>query len=120
MPDHQPMARQIIENITDDIDGSADAQAVEFSYAGTDYSVDLGKKNRAALEKALKPYIQAGTKLSKRATRGNSRGNTRRRGSGSNGTDLAAVRAWAAENGYQVSNRGRVPGAVLEAYQAAQ
>jgi nucleoid-associated protein Lsr2 len=113
------MARQIIENITDDIDGSADAQPVKFSYAGTDYTLDLGKKNRAALEKALKPYIQAGTKVSKRATGSKTRGNTRRR-SGSNGTDLAAVRAWAAENGYQVSNRGRIPGAVLEAYQAAQ
>ena len=119
MPDDQPMAREIIENITDDIDGSADAHAVEFSYAGTDYTLDLGKKNRAALEKALKPYLQAATKVSKRVPRGNTRGNTRRR-SGSNGTDLAAVRAWAGENGYEVSNRGRIPGAVLEAYQAAQ
>ena len=113
------MARQIIENITDDIDGSADAQAVEFSYAGTDYTLDLGKKNRAALEKALKPYIQAGTKVSKRTTRRNTRANTRRR-SGSNGTDVAAVRAWAHENGYEVSTRGRIPGALLEAYQAAE
>lgn len=114
------MARQIIESITDDIDGSADAQPVQFSYAGTDYTLDLGKKNRAALEKALKPYIQAGTKVSKRAPRGTARGNTRRRRSGSKDTDLGAVRAWASENGYQVSNRGRIPGAVLEAYQAAR
>ena len=120
MPDDQLMARQIIENITDDIDGSADAQAVEFSYAGTDYTLDLGKKNRAALEKALKPYIQAGTKVSKRGPRGTARGNTRRRRSGSKDTDLGAVRAWAAENGFEVSTRGRIPGAVLEAYQAAQ
>ena len=120
MQDHESMARQIIENITDDIDGSADAQAVEFGYAGIDYIVDLGKKNRVALEKALKPYIQAGTKVSKRASRGNTRGNTRRRRSGSNGTDVAAVRAWAHENGYEVSTRGRIPGALLEAYQAAE
>ena len=120
MPDDQPMARQIIENITDDIDGSADAQAVEFSYGGTDYTLDLGKKNRAALEKALKPYIQASTKVSKRVSRGTARGKTRRRRSGSSGPDLAAVRAWAAENGYQVSSRGRISGAVLEAYQTAQ
>lgn len=119
MADDQPMAREIIENITDDIDGSTDAQPVEFSYAGIDYTLDLGKKNRAALEKALKPYIQAGTKVSKRAPRGNTRGSTRRRRPGSNGTNLAAVRAWANENGYEVSNRGRIPGAVLEAYQTA-
>ena len=116
MRNDQTMARQIIENITDDIDGSADAQAIQFSYAGTEYTIDLAKKNRAALEKALKPYIEAGTKVSKRATRATSRA----RRSGSNGTDLAAVRAWAAENGYELSSRGRIPRAVLEAYEAAQ
>jgi hypothetical protein len=30
--------------------------------------------------------------------------------------DLAAVRTWARENGFQVSDRGRVSNAVLEAY----
>jgi hypothetical protein len=116
MQNDQSMARHIIENITDDIDGSGDAQAVHFSYAGTDYTIDLGKKNRNALEKALKPYLEAGTKLSKRATRSGSRG----RRPGSNGTDLAAVRSWAAQNGYELSSRGRIPRAVLEAYEAAQ
>jgi hypothetical protein len=57
MPDGHLMARQIIESITDDIDGSADARAVEFSYAGFDYTLDLGHKNRAALDKALKRYL---------------------------------------------------------------
>lgn len=33
--------------------------------------------------------------------------------------DNATVRAWAAENGYEVSTRGKVPAAVLEAYRAA-
>jgi len=31
-------------------------------------------------------------------------------------TDLAAVRSWARANGYQVSDRGRMPSAVLTAY----
>ncbi|WP_424954950.1 Lsr2 family DNA-binding protein [Geodermatophilus obscurus] len=29
------------------------------------------------------------------------------------------MRAWAAAKGYEVSNRGRIPAAVVEAYQAA-
>ena len=41
---------------------------------------------------------------------------TRRR---SGQTDYGPVRAWAKENGYSVSERGRVPAAVLEAYEAA-
>lgn len=32
-------------------------------------------------------------------------------------TDLAAVRSWARDNGYQVSDRGRVSNAVLAEYQ---
>lgn len=35
------------------------------------------------------------------------------------GPDPAAVRAWAEENGYEVSPRGRVPADVLAAYEAA-
>ena len=34
-------------------------------------------------------------------------------------TDLATVRAWAGENGFEVSSRGRIPRKVVEAYQTA-
>jgi hypothetical protein len=33
--------------------------------------------------------------------------------------DNSAVRAWARENGYSISDRGRVPAEVIEAYSAA-
>ncbi|MBQ9918656.1 MAG: Lsr2 family protein, partial [Microbacterium sp.] len=33
--------------------------------------------------------------------------------------DLAAVREWARANGHTVSDRGRIPASVLEAYGAA-
>jgi hypothetical protein len=33
--------------------------------------------------------------------------------------DLGAIRAWARDNGHQVSERGRIPGAILAAYDAA-
>ncbi|RZS82988.1 Lsr2 protein [Motilibacter rhizosphaerae] len=36
------------------------------------------------------------------------------------GIDSSAVRSWARENGYQVSDRGRISGEVIAAYQAAQ
>jgi amphi-Trp domain-containing protein len=39
--------------------------------------------------------------------------------SASNGIDTAAVRAWAAANGLEVSPRGRIKDEVLEAYRAA-
>jgi hypothetical protein len=33
--------------------------------------------------------------------------------------ETAAIRGWARENGHQVSDRGRIPKSVIEAYQAA-
>jgi hypothetical protein len=52
--------------------------------------------------------------------RGSRRGSTRKpkRAAGrSTTTDLPAVRSWGRANGYQVSDRGRVSTAVLQAYQ---
>ena len=60
----------------------------------------------------LDTYIAAGRKV----------GGTRRRRRGSSpvaDVDPKAVRAWAAAKGYEVSNRGRIPAAVVEAYRAA-
>jgi hypothetical protein len=34
--------------------------------------------------------------------------------------DTAAVRSWARDNGYQVSDRGRISSQIIDAYLAAQ
>jgi hypothetical protein len=116
--DDSAMARTTITQITDDIDGSKDAEEVAFSFMGTDYTIDLAKKNRAAFEKAMKPYIDAGTRLSRRARPGSSSKKSSTKAS--NGADVKAVRAWAVDHGYEISARGRVPKAVVEAYKNAQ
>jgi hypothetical protein len=112
------MARTTITQITDDIDGSKDAEEVAFSFMGTDYTIDLAKKNRAAFEKAMKPYIDAGTRVSRRARPGSRPKKSATKTS--NAADVKGVRAWAIENGYEISTRGRVPRAVVEAYKNAQ
>jgi Lsr2 len=105
--------------VTDDIDGSANASEVSFSYRGTNYTIDLGKKNLTAFDKAMKPYIDAATKVPARGraasvpTRG-------RRGAPASRGDARAIRVWAAENGHSVPARGRIPAAVREAYEAAR
>ena len=110
---HACMARTVTTHITDDIDGTKDAEEVRFGYLGAEYTIDLSKKNRTALEKALQPYLDAGTKVqpSGRQRRTSSRSTTRR--------DLQAVREWAKVQGIDISDRGRVSGAVLEQYDAA-
>lgn len=116
------MARQTTVTVTDDLDGSANAKEVTFGWDGAWWSIDLSAKNRASLEKALKPYLAKATKQSARGARsGGARrtGSSPRSRSGSSGRDLAAVRAWAKSNGHDVSDRGRISAAVQQAYDAA-
>jgi hypothetical protein len=116
------MAKTVVT--TDDVDGSAHAETVEFSFDGTSYTIDLAKKNRAAFEKALKPWIDAAQKTSSGRGRGRraatapaSRGRGRRSRPAS--VDLAAVRAWAADNDHEVAARGRIAQSVIDAYNVA-
>ena len=99
--------------ISDDLDGSADAEPVSFGLDGMSYEVDLGAKNRAKLEKALAEFIEAGRRLPTRAGR--------RRPSRASGpsVDNAAIRAWARSAGLQVSERGRISADVIRQYEAA-
>ena len=112
------MAKTVVT--TDDLDGSAGAETVAFSFAGASYEIDLTKKNAAAMQKALKPYLDVARTVSGRSGgRRAAGGGTRGRGT-SKPTDLRAIRAWASENGYEVSTRGRIAAEIVEAYHAAQ
>lgn len=110
------MAKKQVVTITDDINGYEGARTVTFAYAGRTYEIDLGDKNRAKLEKALQPFINAARKVN--APRPQRRPATRA-ATASSGPDRAAVRAWAAEHGFEVSHRGRLPQKVVEAYHQA-
>jgi hypothetical protein len=102
--------------MTDDLDGSPDAETVLFGFAGVSYEIDLGQKNRAKLEKVLDPYIKAG----RRMPRGGG-GSGRRRGAERSGgsVDRAAVRAWAKSVGIDVSERGRISTEIMRQYDEA-
>ncbi|KGN39947.1 histone-like nucleoid-structuring protein Lsr2 [Knoellia aerolata] len=111
------MAKQTTVTITDDLDGSNNAKEVSFSLDGRTWVIDLSPKNRAALEKALKPYIVKATE------QGTSQGRAKTARSASRRkprTDHGAVREWARKNGHPVSDRGRISAEVLKAYDAAQ
>jgi hypothetical protein len=105
------MAKKQIVTITDDIDGRSPAEPVTFAFAGRSYEIDLGEKNRAKLEKALAPFIDAARKAGAPARTTPGRASSRE--------DSGAVRAWATENGLEVSARGRISRSVRDAYAAA-
>jgi hypothetical protein len=102
------MAKTVSVVVSDDIDGSPNAEPVTFGLDGVTYEIDLGKKNRTRLERDFAPYIEAGRRISRvRAARP-----TAQR------VDRAAVRVWANEHGLKVSERGRISAAVMEQYEA--
>lgn len=113
------MAKQTrtITTFTDDLDGAVIEDGaggtVRFGLDGREWEIDLSDGNRKALEKALKPYIEAGRSRSSRRSSGGTR-------STANKEELAALRSWAKENGYEVADRGRVSGEIRDAYAAAQ
>ncbi len=53
------MAKQTVIHMTDDLDGTEATQAVDFSYRGKTYSIDLNDSNASDLDDALAPYIAA-------------------------------------------------------------
>ncbi|MGV9193606.1 histone-like nucleoid-structuring protein Lsr2 [Microbacterium sp. MC2] len=116
------MARRIVHQLVDDLDGTVlevgEGETVLFSLDGTAYEIDLTDSNAAALREALAPYVAAARAVSARSA-APSTGGRRRQQKRAGQRDYAPIRAWAVENGYTVSERGRVPAAVLEAYDAA-
>lgn len=99
--------------MTDDLDGSDDAETISFGFGGVVYEIDLGQKNRAKLEKALAPFIEAGRRVP--------RGGRRRAADRSSGAsvDRGAIRAWAKSVGIKVPERGRISADIMRQYDAA-
>lgn len=117
------MARQVITTLIDDLDGKPADRTVEFSLDGTSYTIDLSDTNAGKLRKALDPFINAGTRVgrggSARAS-GRAAGQSGSgRGAGGDRDQNKAIREWASQNGYQVSERGRIPQNVTDAYRAS-
>jgi hypothetical protein len=111
------MAKQLITLLTDDIDGSEADRTVEFGLDGVTYTIDLSDKNAGKLRKALDPYLAAASRVGRSAA--NSRiapRSTVPAPSRANRDQNQAIREWAGKNGYEVSERGRIPSSIVEAF----
>ncbi|MGY1552125.1 histone-like nucleoid-structuring protein Lsr2 [Microbacterium sp. A588] len=111
------MARRIVHQLVDDIDGTVlgigEGETVLFSLNGTAYEIDLTSANAEEFREAMAPYVSAARRSSASA----SRGTTRKRATSS--PESALIREWARANGHAVSERGRIPATLAEAYRAA-
>jgi hypothetical protein len=109
------MVQRIEIRLTDDLDGAdipaGKGETVPFALDGKSYEIDLRTKNASALRRALAPYVEAGRPIK------NGRGMRVIRTAV--GADARTVKEWARANGFDVSDRGRVPAHIREAFDAA-
>ena len=108
------MAQSVQIILEDDLEGGEADETVQFSLDGKDYEIDLSTANAEKLREALRPYAAAGRKAG-RTTTARSTGARAPKSD----PDTAKIRAWAKENGHEVSDRGRIHQSVKDAYYAA-
>lgn len=111
------MAKQVITVLTDDVDGGDADRTLEFGFEGVNYTIDLSEKNVGKLRKALDPFLAAATRVGR--TGGIGRTTVRTAApTRANRDQNQAIREWAVKNGYEVSERGRIPSSIVEAFHA--
>jgi nucleoid-associated protein Lsr2 len=122
------MAQRTTVTLVDDLDQSEADETVEFGVDGATYEIDLSEANAAKLRDALADYVAHARRLSGRRRPGRA---ASRPASGSPAAarpsrrasvdreQNQAIREWARRQGMTVSERGRIPAEVTEAYNKA-
>lgn len=106
------MAQRVQIVLEDDFDGGVADETVSFALDGAEYEIDLSSANADGLRDALAPWLAHARKTGGRRKRAGLK-------TGSESSSTSDVRAWAQQNGHDVSSRGRVSSEVREAYDKA-
>ncbi len=120
------MSQRILVKLVDDLDPTAEAdETLQFTVDGVTYEMDLSAAHAEEFRAAMEKWTDisrriAGRRPNKLATVAASS----KAKAGKGGSDLelherASLRAWAAENGYQVADRGRIAASVIDAWREA-
>ena len=118
------MAQHVNVKFVDDLDGSDAAGTVSFGLDGRTYEIDLSDDNAARLRGSLASFIAAARTRGGSAPAGDHRAEKmtvgpRPRPQPLDRDQTAAIRAWARQNGHEVSARGRISKTVADAFEAA-
>ena len=115
------MVQKVDVRFVDDLDGSEASGTVSFALDGRAYEIDLSDDNAARLRDSLATFVAAARRTGARRARGQRSSTSEAPATPARPSReaTAAVRTWARENGHEVSERGRIPKAVIEAYNSA-
>jgi hypothetical protein len=111
------VAKQTTVVLVDDLDGGRADEQVEFGVDGRSYEIDLSAANSAKLREVLAPYVSAARRVG--APRRAAAAGTASARPAADREHNQAVREWAVAQGMKISERGRIPTGVQEAYRRA-
>lgn len=109
------MAQKVTVSLIDDLDGDRADETVEFGIDGKNYEIDLSGSNAEKLRDALASYVAAARRPGGRRRAAPPNASASRRPSVDREQNQA-IRDWARKRGMKVSDRGRIPADVLDAY----
>jgi hypothetical protein len=109
------VAQKVTVTLLDDLDGVKADETVAFGLDGTNYEIDLSTSNASKLRDVLGEYVAAARRGSRgRPVAGAAPAAVRR--PAVDREQNQAIRDWARKRQMKVSERGRIPADVLEAY----
>jgi hypothetical protein len=111
------MAQKVTVTLVDDMDGTQAEETLEFGLDGAAYQIDLSGDNAERLREALADFVDHARRAGgrKRAAGRPAVGRAPRPASADREQNQA-IREWARKQGMKVSDRGRIPAEVLDAY----
>ncbi len=110
------MAQKVTVTLVDDLDGSEAEETVEFGLDGANYQIDLSEENAERLREALAEYVDHARRSGGRKRTGARPAGRPARPASADREQNQAIRAWARKQGMKVSDRGRIPSEVIDAY----
>lgn len=123
------MAQRVHTVLISDLSGDEvedGLESVSFGYRGVDYVIDLTAKEAAGFDKAIAMYVAHARKAPRRSSGSGSKSSGSSGSSGASRTPghahterIGNVKKWAADEGLDYPQRGRLPKSLLDAYDAA-
>ena len=111
------MAQKVTVTLVDDLDGSTAEETVEFGLDGATYTIDLSGGNAGRLREALDEYVEHARRAGgRKRLAGKQVAGRPPRPASADREQNQAIREWARKQGMKVSDRGRIPAEVLDAY----
>jgi hypothetical protein len=112
------MAQKVTVELVDDLDGtvSGDISTITFGLGGDEYEIDLTGENANKLRDNLAGFVAAARRTGGRTKRGTAKSATR---PATDREQTRAIRTWARQHGHELSDRGRIPTHIVEAFEKA-